>query len=126
VSTSPRPPRTDLDLESFRRLLLEERERLRAEVEELHHRDQLGTDTSELADYDQHQADVATDLILREQDQGIEESLEQASEQVERALQRLAAGQYGYCERCGVPIPAERLEVLPAAAYCVACAAEIG
>lgn len=126
MSTSPRPPRTDLDLESFRRLLLEERERLRAEVEELHHRDQLGTDTSELADYDQHQADVATDLILREQDQGIEESLEQASEQVERALQRLAAGQYGYCERCGVPIPAERLEVLPAAAYCVACAAEIG
>jgi len=41
---------------------------------------------------------------------------------VERAAQRLAEGTYGRCLRCGEPIPAERLEALPAAETCLACA----
>ncbi|WSZ86822.1 TraR/DksA C4-type zinc finger protein [Streptomyces sp. NBC_00859] len=43
---------------------------------------------------------------------------------VDRALERIERGEYGRCERCGEPIPAERLEVRPAASTCVACAAE--
>ncbi|WUH89431.1 TraR/DksA C4-type zinc finger protein [Streptomyces sp. NBC_00433] len=39
------------------------------------------------------------------------------------ALERLEEGGYGRCEVCGEPIPPERLEVLPAAATCVRCAA---
>jgi RNA polymerase-binding transcription factor DksA len=42
---------------------------------------------------------------------------------LDSALDRLAAGTYGTCERCGEPIPAGRLEARPAAATCVACAA---
>ncbi|WP_328321522.1 TraR/DksA family transcriptional regulator [Streptomyces sp. NBC_00388] len=41
---------------------------------------------------------------------------------VDRALERLDRGEYGRCERCGEPIPAERLEVRPAASTCVTCA----
>ena len=41
---------------------------------------------------------------------------------VDRALERLEAGGYGRCEVCGGQIPAERLEVLPAAATCTRCA----
>ena len=41
---------------------------------------------------------------------------------IERAEQRLATGTYGQCLRCGAPIPAERLEALPAAETCLACA----
>jgi RNA polymerase-binding transcription factor DksA len=41
---------------------------------------------------------------------------------IERAAQRLAARTYGRCLRCGEPIPAERLEALPAAETCLACA----
>lgn len=40
---------------------------------------------------------------------------------VKRAQARLADGTYGTCERCGAPIPAERLSVLPWATRCVAC-----
>jgi RNA polymerase-binding transcription factor DksA len=40
---------------------------------------------------------------------------------IERAAQRLAAGTYGHCLRCGEPIPAERLEALPATETCLAC-----
>ena len=41
---------------------------------------------------------------------------------VDDALTRLDAGGYGICERCGRPIPAERLAVRPSARTCVACA----
>ena len=41
---------------------------------------------------------------------------------ISRAAQRLADGSYGTCERCGLPIGAERLAARPAAATCVRCA----
>lgn len=41
---------------------------------------------------------------------------------VEAALVRVAEGAYGVCEVCGRAIAAERLEVIPWAATCVACA----
>jgi DnaK suppressor protein len=41
---------------------------------------------------------------------------------IDAALGRLDAGDYGYCERCGQPIPAERLAARPTATQCVTCA----
>ncbi|MFK4144846.1 TraR/DksA family transcriptional regulator [Streptomyces sp. NPDC004065] len=41
---------------------------------------------------------------------------------LDHALERLERGDYGRCEHCGEPIPAERLEVRPAAKTCVRCA----
>jgi DnaK suppressor protein len=41
---------------------------------------------------------------------------------IDGALARLDAGTYGYCERCGQPIPPERLAARPTATRCVACA----
>ncbi|OAN42650.1 TraR/DksA family transcriptional regulator [Microbacterium sp. H83] len=46
--------------------------------------------------------------------------------QVDDAIERLDAGTYGICARCGRPIPAERLEVRPFATHCVACAEKLG
>lgn len=41
---------------------------------------------------------------------------------VEAALVRAAEGTYGVCDVCGQPIAPERLEAIPWAATCVACA----
>ncbi|MGW6739182.1 TraR/DksA family transcriptional regulator [Streptomyces sp. NPDC055025] len=41
---------------------------------------------------------------------------------LDQALERLERGDYGRCKVCGEPIPAERLEVRPAASTCVSCA----
>ena len=38
--------------------------------------------------------------------------------------ERIEKGEYGICESCGDPIPLARLEVLPYATLCVACAAK--
>ena len=40
---------------------------------------------------------------------------------IRKALARLDAGTYGWCEACGAPIPFERLEVIPETQRCVAC-----
>ena len=42
-------------------------------------------------------------------------------EDIDKALVKIDAGTYGICERCGQPIPKERLRALPYAALCVAC-----
>ncbi len=40
---------------------------------------------------------------------------------IERALERMKAGQYGTCEGCNNPIPLARLKALPYATLCIAC-----
>lgn len=40
---------------------------------------------------------------------------------IDEALQRLEAGDYGYCEVCGVEIGVERLEARPTADLCIDC-----
>ncbi|XYK81072.1 MAG: TraR/DksA family transcriptional regulator [Labrenzia sp.] len=43
-------------------------------------------------------------------------------QRIEAALKRLDDGDYGYCVDCGEDIAAKRLEVDPAAAFCIRCA----
>lgn len=40
---------------------------------------------------------------------------------IERALDRVEEGTYGYCEDCGRMLPVERLKILPFTQYCVRC-----
>lgn len=40
---------------------------------------------------------------------------------IDAALSAITEGSYGFCENCGVEIPAERLRVQPLALRCVSC-----
>jgi DnaK suppressor protein len=122
ATNPPAGPRTDLKLDQFRKLLQQERERLQGEIGELSTRDAGGEAENEEPDMFQGMADQATDLFLREQDEALGTTLRSALEQVDLATVKLDDGTYGYCERCSIPIPAERLKLLPAAQYCVPCA----
>ncbi len=44
-----------------------------------------------------------------------------ALKDIERALQKVEEGTYGYCEECGEKIAPERLRLIPFALYCVSC-----
>lgn len=57
---------------------------------------------------------VATRLLV---------ALRQQLEETEAALLRIEDGTYGVCATCRETISPERLEILPAARYCVACLA---
>jgi len=67
------------------------------------------------------QADTGTKTFEREQEISLANGIRDRITQVERALERLAGGHYGYCERCGNPIPAERLAAFPSVTLCVSC-----
>ncbi len=42
---------------------------------------------------------------------------------VDRALAKIEDGTYGFCDRCGAPIPEDRLEARPWAVVCLRCSA---
>jgi DnaK suppressor protein len=60
--------------------------------------------------------------IERFADVAIHDQIIQQLAAVEGALVRVAEGTYGACEVCRQPIAPERLEAIPWAATCVACA----
>jgi DnaK suppressor protein len=72
---------------------------------------------------DEHDPEGATLAFERQHTAAL---LDQAREQVtaiDAALDRLEAGRYGLCQRCGQPIGDDRLAARPAAPTCVRCAA---
>jgi DnaK suppressor protein len=67
------------------------------------------------------QADTGTKTFEREQEISLANNLLERITQLERALERVDDGGYGMCERCGTPIPVERLAAFPSATLCVTC-----
>ncbi|MFI9797386.1 TraR/DksA family transcriptional regulator [Streptomyces sp. NPDC052302] len=49
------------------------------------------------------------------------ETLQRVLKEIDAAFARVEDGRYGTCQGCSKPIPAERLEILPYARYCVPC-----
>ena len=65
----------------------------------------------------------ATETLELEKRLTIENRIRQDLAAVEHALDKFTKGKFGLCENCGQPIPAERLEALPQAKYCMNCKA---
>ena len=71
---------------------------------------------------DEHDPEGATIAFERSQVGALVRQAREHLVEVEAALSRLDDGSYGACERCGSPIGAARLDALPAARTCIACA----
>jgi DnaK suppressor protein len=113
--------RSAAETERIRAALAARRDELReeydlhlAEIAELQ-RDRL-TDSA-----GDDQADTGSKTFEREQEISLAHSILERTTQVERALERLDEGSYGWCERCGNAIPVERLAAFPSATLCVSC-----
>jgi DnaK suppressor protein len=113
--------RTAAETKKIHEALLERRDELQgdydrtlAEITEL----QRGRLTDSAGD---DQADTGTKTGEHEQEITLANSLLERITQVERAIDRLGEGNYGYCERCGNAIPVERLAAFPSATLCVSC-----
>lgn len=103
-----------LALTARRDELQEEYDQTLSEITELQ-RDRL-TDSA-----GDDQADTGTKTFEREQEITLANAILDRVNQVERALERLDEGSYGWCERCGTAIPVERLAAFPSATLCVSC-----
>src|SRR3990170_8575826 len=105
-----------IDNDRFRAELERHRDRIQKTI--AHHdigNSSLTEETGELmpSSADNHLADTASETYERELDEGLEEDARGQLRDVEAALARIEAGEYGKCEVDGKPIPVERLEAVP-------------
>jgi DnaK suppressor protein len=106
----------DLVLTDVRAALEAEREELVA---------QLAGDGALAGDhYDANFADSSQVTAERGEAEALATQLRETLGDVERALQKLDDGTYGACEVCGKPIGDARLEAMPTASRCMACASK--
>nr|WP_249669740.1 TraR/DksA C4-type zinc finger protein [Polycladospora coralii] len=73
----------------------------------------------ELSGYDNHPADIGTEMFEREKDIALQGVDKQHLNDINRALERIEAGEYGSCKICEKSIATERLEAFPTAVYCM-------
>jgi RNA polymerase-binding protein DksA len=111
-----------MDTERFRRILVDERERIASTIEHLHESNSRSfEEETEEETYDNHLADSATATLNREIDSTLEENSEHVLTGIDDALDRIENGTFGMCSRCGKQIAEERLEAIPYATRCIDC-----
>ena len=73
----------------------------------------------------EHSGDSAEQAQERENDEVVDaigNETRQSLHAIQVALDKIAEGSYGECEKCGKEIGEARLQVIPEAALCVTCA----
>jgi len=107
-----------MSTDEVRSLLDERRRTLTAELERL---TAPPSDTASVS-FGKRVGDGTTEAVERLATTATARSIAASIAEIDRALHRLDAGEYGSCEVCGGVIPEARLEARPAAGTCVDCA----
>ncbi len=76
---------------------------------------------SELSNYDNHPAELGSELYTVEMNLALKVHEQTKLNDIKLALKKIDNGTYGVCENCKKEINPERLEVMPAARFCMEC-----
>src|SRR5690625_1096171 len=107
-------------LNEFKQLLLARQSEMIDQVQDRFGLIESQTDAvGELSSYDNHPADMATELYEREKDIALNEHAEKELEAINEALHAIEEGTYGICKECSMDIPLERLLAIPTAETCM-------
>jgi RNA polymerase-binding protein DksA len=112
------------EMKKFETLLLAERQRLSVGIQKLEEdtlHQPAGDHVADVSSY----AEVGTDNNERETALSIASGESEMLRNVSDALVRIQDGSYGKCEGCNEEIPKKRLEVFPAAKYCIECQSKL-
>ncbi len=97
--------------------LEEEKRKLLEDIEALEERLHTEVDVDEEeGDPELHERDKAVTLLR---------AMQRRLDSIDAALEAIARGTYGICERCGNPIDPARLEAFPEARLCLKCQEEV-
>lgn len=103
--------------------LAEERARTVRQIESLQASfDDIVAASEQVATDDEHDPEGHTIAWERQQLAALLDSARTRLAALDLAIRRVEGGEYGRCEVCGRAIPDERLEAIPTASTCVACA----
>ena len=114
------------DLHFYNRLL-EEKKNIKESLEHLGKapNDSMDVYYSELSGYDNHPADIGTELFMKEQDNGMENKLKNTLREIEESFEDMDNDRYGICKGCNKEIKEERLELIPYLKTCLECSEEL-
>lgn len=117
IARTDEPPLTSDEIRVYRRLLLEDFSARRREVRELESRAFAPAGLAGQREVDESlgQAELAADIAVIDAEDRLEHDIDEA-------LERIATGTFGRCEDCGRTIGRLRLELVPYARCCTACA----
>ena len=121
ATTKKRSPFAKKELNDFRVRLLEEQGELEAQLNEIEEStfSNSQSDISGEVGLGEEYADAGTATFERERDLSIENNVRDLLKKIQRALDRIGAGTFGICERCGKPIEKARIKALPYAGLCI-------
>ena len=102
------------ELQHFKKQLLDQKKELLDSGAANHDENAaLSDETGELTSYDNHFADMASELDQREKDITLEDAARERLSLINTALDRIREGNYGICVDTGDEIDKERLEAIP-------------
>jgi RNA polymerase-binding transcription factor DksA len=119
---------TQTELKTYRQRLLALRDRLTGDVSHLAGealRTAGGEASGGLSNMPVHPADLGTDNFEQECTLNLLHKQEEVLSEIADALERVHKRSFGLCEECRQAIPAARLQALPYARQCVACARKL-
>lgn len=117
---------TDEQRKKLKLELLQQKNKLSEQTDEDMNFEEKNTreSTGELSLYDNHPADMGTELFEREKDLALSVHAKAQLAKIDQALLKIDEGKYGVCETCGRPIDVERLKAIPYTTTCVQHAVE--
>ena len=110
---------SDRELATLKKELLDLRKNSTVNEEETYLKESAKESMGELSSYDNHPADMGTELFEREKDLALHEHADSELNKVNSALDAMREGSYGKCQVCNTDIPYERLKIVPYTTLCI-------
>ena len=102
-------------LTHFRKMLEEMKRELSQDIDRtVHTMQDEATIFADPNDRASQESDMSLELRNRDRERKL-------IKKIDETIQRIDAGEYGYCDSCGVEIGLKRLEVRPTATLCIDC-----
>jgi DnaK suppressor protein len=102
-------------LEHFRKMLSEVKAELSQDIDRtVHTMQDEATVFADPNDRASQESDIALELRNRDRERKL-------IKKIDETIAKIDAGEYGYCESCGIEIGLKRLEARPTATLCIDC-----
>lgn len=123
-SKRTKSPLTKAKLDKYRLLLLAKRAELFGDVVSMEN-EALRSESSDLSNTPQHIAEQGSENYDQTLSLNLAAQDRRLIKEIDEALKRIEDGTYGLCELTNLPIPEDRLDVLPWARYTIEAAREL-
>jgi len=114
-------------IQAIKKQLEEQRAETKKRLEEVAHKSSKEGSgyATKFPEYGRAEDENADEVATFVDSLSVEDNLEKTLGDIESALKKISQGRYGICEKCGKPIPNERLQAFPTAKSCLECKGKI-